>query len=110
MFADRLVDLNVHHAPHGGGDRIALGFVKFLRFFADTFFGRCYGHRAVVPTRSPATPARVMSIRWTCLRPLNVVPHRAGNARISTSKMRSPRPLGGEGDVLRTWERGFHRA
>jgi len=34
-------------------DRIALGMTKFLRFFADAFFSKRYGHRAVVLERSP---------------------------------------------------------
>ena len=37
-----------HHDPQNVRDRVAYGFVKFLRFFADTFFARRYGHRAVV--------------------------------------------------------------
>lgn len=43
-----LVDLSVHHAPKGRSDRTARGFVKALRFFADTFLAERYGHRAVV--------------------------------------------------------------
>ena len=43
-----LVDLGVHHDPRGISDRIAYGFTKMLRFCADTFFAKRYGHRAIV--------------------------------------------------------------
>jgi len=54
-----LVDLSAHHAPRGASDRIAWGFVKALRFFADTFFARRYGHRAVVLETVAAVPGMV---------------------------------------------------
>ena len=54
-----LVDLSVHHAPKGASDRIAWGFVKALRFFADTFFAKRYGHRAVVLETVAAVPGMV---------------------------------------------------
>ncbi len=54
-----LVDLSVHHAPKGLSDRIAFGFVKALRFFADTFFAKRYGHRAVVLETVAAVPGMV---------------------------------------------------
>jgi ubiquinol oxidase len=53
------VDLSVHHRPAGASDRIAYGFVKALRFFADTFFARRYGHRAVVLETVAAVPGMV---------------------------------------------------
>ena len=37
-----------HHIPQNFRDKIALGLVKFMRFFADAFFKKRYGHRAVV--------------------------------------------------------------
>ena len=40
--------LNIHHVPIGMNDRIALGVVKTMRVFADRFFAKRYGHRAVV--------------------------------------------------------------
>lgn len=49
----------VHHAPAGVGDRLALGLVKFLRFFADLFFAKRYGHRAVVLETVAAVPGMV---------------------------------------------------
>lgn len=51
--------LERHHAPGGFGDRIAFAFVMFLRFFADTFFARRYGHRAVVLETVAAVPGMV---------------------------------------------------
>lgn len=51
--------LDRHHQPEGLSDRIALGFVKLLRFFADTFFAKRYGHRAVVLETVAAVPGMV---------------------------------------------------
>ena len=51
--------LDMHHEPTNLGDRLALGLVKFLRFFADAFFGRRYGHRAVVLETVAAVPGMV---------------------------------------------------
>ena len=53
------IDLDVHHEPKGLRDRIAFAFVKFLRFFADTFFAKRYGHRAVVLETVAAVPGMV---------------------------------------------------
>lgn len=51
--------LNKHYQPKGLGDHIALGFVKFLRAFADMFFRKRYGHRAVVLETVAAVPGLV---------------------------------------------------
>ncbi len=51
--------LQNHHAPQCFGDRAAFAFVKFLRFFADVFFARRYGHRAVVLETVAAVPGMV---------------------------------------------------
>ena len=51
--------LQNHHAPQCFRDRVAFAFVKFLRFFADTFFARRYGHRAVVLETVAAVPGMV---------------------------------------------------
>lgn len=48
-----------HHLPADSGDRMAYFLVKTLRFFADTFFGRRYGHRAVVLETVAAVPGMV---------------------------------------------------
>ncbi|MFQ5974595.1 MAG: alternative oxidase [Alphaproteobacteria bacterium] len=52
-------DLSRHHEPRNLSDRLALGFVKTLRFFADTFFAKRYGHRAVVLETVAAVPGMV---------------------------------------------------
>jgi ubiquinol oxidase len=49
----------VHHAPVGLGDRVALGVTKLLRFAADTFFAKRYGHRAIVLETVAAVPGMV---------------------------------------------------
>jgi ubiquinol oxidase len=51
--------LEKHYAPRDFRDRIAYVFVKFLRFFADIFFARRYGHRAVVLETVAAVPGMV---------------------------------------------------
>lgn len=51
-----------HRKPEGLRDRIALTFVKFLRFFADTFFRKRYGHRAVVLETVAAVPGMVAGL------------------------------------------------
>ena len=48
-----------HRAATGFRDRLAFGFVKFLRFFADRFFQKRYGHRAVVLETVAAVPGMV---------------------------------------------------
>ena len=51
--------LNVQHRPLDISDRIALGFTKMLRFCADTFFAKRYGHRAIVLETVAAVPGMV---------------------------------------------------
>lgn len=51
--------LESHRVPEDLSDRVALAFTKFLRFFADTFFARRYGHRAVVLETVAAVPGMV---------------------------------------------------
>jgi ubiquinol oxidase len=53
------IDLSVHHEPENLSDRFAYGFVKVLRFFADTFFAKRYGHRAIVLETVAAVPGMV---------------------------------------------------
>jgi ubiquinol oxidase len=59
MSSAPFVDVSVHHAPAGLSDRIALGFTKMLRFCADTFFAKRYGHRAIVLETVAAVPGMV---------------------------------------------------
>lgn len=60
----------VHHQAQGFSDRFALGFTKLLRFSADTFFAKRYGHRAIVLETVAAVPGMVgaMFTHLTCLR------------------------------------------
>lgn len=53
------VDLETHVAPQGASDKIAFAFVKLLRFVADRFFAKRYGHRAVVLETVAAVPGMV---------------------------------------------------
>ena len=48
-----------HHKPQNLSDKIAFAFTKFLRFLADTFFKKKYGHRAVVLETVAAVPGMV---------------------------------------------------
>lgn len=63
------IDLGVHHSPKGLGDHIAFGFVKFLRFLADQFFAKRYGHRAIVLETVAAVPGMVGGM-WQHLKSL----------------------------------------
>ena len=53
------VDPGLHHKAHGVSDRLAIGFTKTLRFCADTFFAKRYGHRAIVLETVAAVPGMV---------------------------------------------------
>ena len=53
------IDLAIHHAPRDLSDRFALGVTKLLRFCADTFFAKRYGHRAIVLETVAAVPGMV---------------------------------------------------
>jgi ubiquinol oxidase len=48
-----------HYKPRNFSDRFALAFTKSARFFADTFFAKRYGHRAVVLETVAAVPGMV---------------------------------------------------
>ncbi|HEX5804295.1 MAG TPA: alternative oxidase [Azospira sp.] len=48
-----------HRPPADFSDRFAYAFTRCMRFFADTFFGRRYGHRAVVLETVAAVPGMV---------------------------------------------------
>jgi ubiquinol oxidase len=59
LAEERNAEPPVHHAPSGFSDRFALGFTKLLRFCADTFFAKRYGHRAIVLETVAAVPGMV---------------------------------------------------
>jgi ubiquinol oxidase len=51
--------LKKHHPPIGFSDQVAFRLTKFLRFIADSFFAKRYGHRAVVLETVAAVPGMV---------------------------------------------------
>ena len=51
--------LERHYKVKNFSDRVAFGFTKILRFLADTFFRKRYGHRAVVLETVAAVPGMV---------------------------------------------------
>ncbi|TFW16793.1 alternative oxidase [Duganella callida] len=62
--------LELHHQVRNLSDRIALGITLTLRFFADTFFAKRYGNRAIVLETVAAVPGMVggMLVHLRCLR------------------------------------------
>ena len=67
---ERAAEPRVHRTPKGFSDRFALGVTRLLRFSADTFFAKRYGHRAIVLETVAAVPGMVggMITHLTCLR------------------------------------------
>ena len=55
-----------HYQPVNISDKIARLFTKSLRFFADTFFQKRYGHRAVILETVAGVPGMVAGM-WTHL-------------------------------------------
>lgn len=51
--------LKKRHTPAGLSDRVAFSLTRTLRFFADSFFAKRYGHRAVVLETVAAVPGMV---------------------------------------------------
>jgi ubiquinol oxidase len=51
--------IDSHIEPESASDKVAYAFVKALRFVADTFFAKRYGHRAVVLETVAAVPGMV---------------------------------------------------
>ncbi len=51
--------IDIHISPVTMSDKVAYSFVRFLRFFADKFFAKRYGHRAVVLETLAAVPGMV---------------------------------------------------
>lgn len=54
--------VQTHRFPEDFSDKVALGFVKVLRFVADRFFAKRYGHRAVVLETVAAVPGMVAGL------------------------------------------------
>jgi ubiquinol oxidase len=64
------LDLTRHRDVSNISDGIALGITRVLRFVADTFFAKRYGHRAIVLETVAAVPGMVggMLVHLRCLR------------------------------------------
>lgn len=64
------IDLVSHRKPSNISDHFALFLCKSLRWMADIFFRKRYGHRAVVLETIAAVPGMVaaMLIHFRCLR------------------------------------------
>ena len=63
-----------HRKPSDFADRIALGMTLAMRFIADTFFSKRYGHRAVVLETVAGVPGMVAGM-WQHLRSLRGMKH-----------------------------------
>lgn len=59
LARERATDAATHRRPSGFSDRFAYGFTRLLRFCADTFFAKRYGHRAIVLETVAAVPGMV---------------------------------------------------
>ena len=59
MLMAELYPLKVHRKPRTLQDHIALRIVRFMRLFADAFFKKRYGHRAVVLETVAAIPGMI---------------------------------------------------
>jgi ubiquinol oxidase len=59
LAAERDAEPRIHHPARGFSDHFALGFTKVLRFAADTFFAKRYGHRAIVLETVAGVPGMV---------------------------------------------------
>lgn len=62
----------MHYLPINFSDKVALLFTKGMRFFADTFFKKRYGHRAVVLETVAGVPGMVAGM-WTHLTSLRTM-------------------------------------
>ncbi len=56
---EQIVAQGSHHVPDGLSNYFAFGFTKVLRWGADTFFAKRYGHRAIVLETVAAVPGMV---------------------------------------------------
>jgi len=67
---DRTKPVDDHRAARNVSDYVALGLTLMLRFFADTFFAKRYGNRAIVLETVAAVPGMVggMLVHLRCLR------------------------------------------
>ena len=73
--------MNKLRQPESFSDYIALSITKILRFFADTFFSKRYGHRAVVLETVAGVPGMVAGM-WIHLKCLRKMTHDRGWIKI----------------------------
>lgn len=59
----------MQHQPNNISDKVAYSLTMFFRWFADTFFAKRYGHRAVVLETVAGVPGMVAGM-WTHLKSL----------------------------------------
>jgi len=64
--------IDTHVKPVTISDKVAYGFCRFLRFIADKFFAKRYGHRAVVLETVAAVPGMVGGM-WLHLKALRKI-------------------------------------
>lgn len=74
-------ELEVHVEPSSISDKVAYSFVKMLRFFADKFFAKRYGHRAIVLETVAAVPGMVGGL-WNHLNAIRKIRDDQGWIRI----------------------------
>ncbi len=75
------VTIDKHVKPQTFGDKVAYSFVKLLRFFADLFFAKRYGNRAIVLETVAAVPGMVGGL-WQHLHALRKIRDDQGWIRI----------------------------
>lgn len=73
--------VDTHIVPVTVSDKVARGFTKVLRFIADKFFAKRYGHRAVVLETVAAVPGMVGGL-WLHLRALRKIRDDEGWVRV----------------------------
>ena len=75
-------------------DHVALGFTKTLRFCADTFFAKRYGHRAIVLETVAAVPGMVGATISTRLTRIDFLKHlqRVHEGGLEPPSLAAPEP------------------
>jgi|GEM_PF-5567867 len=101
-------DLQAHITPHSASDKVAFAFTKFLRFFADTFFSKRYGHRAVVLETVAAVPGMVggLLLHLTALRKMRAdeAEHRDVNHEFAHAELRLLKPRPARTSTFGPWQ------
>ena len=69
FISNSCIETMKHRKPENFSDRFAYSLTLFFRWFADTFFAKRYGHRAVVLETVAGVPGMVAGM-WNHLRSL----------------------------------------